>query len=232
MSYNLERLLEAWEHRSLMALREYYKRPDFNWVSEMVDKIYANKESIDEIADKYHVEFEDGGDSKLLIPRASYNNSDDKYYIWLNDTAINNIKSNKKSDDLKREIESFLWHEETHRQQNQLKSSEQPYTGGDIDPDNWEEQKSYLSQYCEIDAFARSVAADIWKNGADSKDIANLKNLKMSYTSKHLIQSYEMIGGEVYKKFLKEIYNWYNEPYVGGKDEYRQWLKDKEIKND
>jgi hypothetical protein len=222
----IEKLLEAWEHERLTVFSEYYRRPDFNWVSEMIDAIYANKDSIDEIANSYKVEFEEGGDSPLLIPYASYENSDDTFHIWLNNKAIESIKSGKKANDLKREIESFLWHEETHRQQNQLKNAEQPYIG-DFDSNSFEERKAYLSQYCEIDAFARSVAADIWKNGADSEDIANLKNLKMSFISQNILKDYQEIDGKIYQKFLQEIYRWYNEPYVGGRDEYRQWLKGK-----
>lgn len=231
MDFNKKKLLEAFEKHYLTTLREYYRRPSFSFISKMIDEIYSDISKIDEIANQYGIEFEEGGKSELIITEALYRSSDNKYHIFLSDKAIENIKNGQDADDLKKEIESFLWHEETHKQQNQEKNSKQPYFS-DFDSNNWEEVKRYLSQYVEIDAFARAVAADIWGNGADSKDLAKLEQLPMTQMSKSIVQSYKQINGKVWHKFLTEISNWYNEPHVGGKDEYRLWLKNHEKENE
>jgi hypothetical protein len=222
--FNKAKLLEAFKIQHLSSLREYYRKPNFEFVSKMIDDICDNLDKIDEISNKYDIEFEDGQNSQLLVVRASYRSSDNKFHIWLSDRAIKSLQTKTNLNDLKREIESFLWHEDTHKQQNQEKNAEQPYFS-DFEPSNWEEVKKYLSQYVEIDSFARCVAEDLWQNGADSKDLNNLESLDMSVTSRNLIRDYKKIGGKVWAKFLQEIYKSYNEPYVGGKDEYRQWLK-------
>jgi hypothetical protein len=217
-------LLEAFENSQMETLREYYRRPDIAWVRKMMKEILENPSQIDVIANKYNVEFEDGGDSPLLVTTAVYRKSDGKFHLWMSNNAIDLMKTNSGLDPLVREIELFIEHEDTHRQQDQLKNSEQPCVNS-MDAQKWESVKKYLSQYQEIPAFARYVARDIFMNGADESNISNLKNLKMSQMSKVIVNNYFKIGGETLKKFLKEIYAWFTEPRVGTGDEYRKWLK-------
>ena len=140
-------------------------------------------------------------------------------------------------------MKEVVTHEETHRQSRQLKSTKQSYVSDktEDEPINEEEalerRKKYLSQYQEIPAFARAVAENLEESGytedalnhlnvvPDELDLDVLVPLDISRESKHAIVFYKVIGGDVWNRFLKEIYDWFHVPYVGGKTEYRAWLR-------
>jgi hypothetical protein len=220
-----EKLMKAYESFPLKQLREYFRKPDFSWIKTMVDKIYKSPDNIDEISNKYNIEFEEGGDSDLIITQASYRTEDQKFHIWLSENTIQNIQKGTNKGLLCTEIEIFLEHEDVHRQQDQLNNNKQPYFS-DFDPKKWEEIKKYLSQFQEIPAFARVVAKEMFINGFTEKDLNNLKELKLTHMAEMIIGNYFKIGGNVLQQFLKEIFNWFNEPRIKGDYEYKQWLKD------
>jgi len=223
--FNIIKLYEGVHYTTRKKLQEIFHRPDFSWISKMVDQVYANPENYEEITKRFKVNFEISEEnSVLLITNASYDMQEDFYNFWLSPRAIENIDSGKSEDLLNVEIESFFVHEETHRQQNQLNISKQPYLG-DYDPDNFEMVKKHLSQYQEIPAYARCIAKDLMENGYKEVDISKLSNLKMTELSKLTIFTYKEIGGEVWKSFLKEVFNYFSEPSVGGNLAYESWLK-------
>jgi hypothetical protein len=223
--WSKEALMRGIDHYSLETLREYFRRSEFSWVSKMINEIYDDINSIDEISNKYKVEFEDGGSSSLIITSASYRHDDGKFHIWLSDDTIDDLQNNKNKEQLIREIELFLEHEDTHKQQDQLNHSKQDYYS-DFNPNKWEEVKKYLSQFQEIPAFARSVAKELFRAGYTEKDVPNIKNIHLTQMANNIINSYFKIGGKILQQFLKEIINWFSEPYAGTKEDYKKWLKD------
>ena len=47
----------------------------------------------------------------------------------------------------------------------------------------------------------------------------------MSKLSVVTIDAYREIGGNAWKCFLKEIYEWFEPPFIGDKYDYKLWLK-------
>jgi hypothetical protein len=218
---NIQELSNGSKHERLKKLYEMYRRPDFSWVHIMMERIYENPNDIDEIANEYNVEFNDGGYGKKLITSAGLKKSG-KIHIELNVNAVNLILRGKHRSLIEDEIEEVLAHENTHIQQNQLKNIEQSYYNK---ASTWEERKKYLSQYVEIDAFARQVSKSMEDRGFSESDISNIQQLKLSDLSNDLIEDYFRIGGEILQKFLSEIYKWFKEPPVGNEIEYKNWLR-------
>lgn len=134
-------------------------------------------------------------------------------------------------------------HENTHLQQDQLEFKKQPY----IDPDK-KDSKEYFSQNCEIDAYARFVGyelEEVLKELRKEKTYDELSSLLTNGNllkilnwgvDKKIISSeasaayliYKNLPSKVFKKFLKEVYNYF-EDQSKGKYDYKNWLQSKSM---
>jgi hypothetical protein len=128
------------------------------------------------------------------------------------------IDSNMRKAEFTFELKDMIVHEETHRQQNQSRNAEQDYIS-DFNPKSWEERKRYLSQYVEIDAIARMVAYEAEMIFYQLKDTDILKLFaslapelqKLSFKAQNIIKDYHNVGGDVWRKFLSEVYRYFTE---------------------
>ena len=52
------KLFEAYYYIKSIKLYETFRRPDFSWVSEMINRIYKNPDDFDKISKEYKVNLE------------------------------------------------------------------------------------------------------------------------------------------------------------------------------
>ncbi len=163
---------------------------------------------------------------RTLIRRAYYSIGDGKIHVVLKDSAINAIENNEKKEEFKKELLQVLTHEDTHRQQDQGRNREQYYVSEEEGPEK------YLSQKFEIDAFARTVGRGLVDANVGVKTIINhlpprpekdkvfaqeiykdrMKKLASKYKldplSIIILSKYHLIGGSVWRRFLKRLYEY------------------------
>jgi len=191
-----------------------------------------------------------------LIAKAAYNTRKDEYTVTISPKFWNALKRQEPEHRLPfiAELDSILEHEYAHRQQNQLGSRNQKYVHPLMTPSEHNEycNKSddaynefrrgkylkYLSQPMEIAAYARGVARKIdKKKDFDLNDyfcrmviddkFKYAARLKWEDAEHYLIATYKEIGGDVWKRFKKEFYNYFAKPHIGTESGYRDWLKSK-----
>lgn len=165
--------------------------------------------------------------SRTLIRRAYYSIGDGKIHVVLKDSAINAIENNEKKEEFKKELLRVLTHEDTHRQQDQGKNREQRYVS-----EEEEGLEKYLSQKFEIDAFARTVGRGLVDAGVEVETLINhlpprpekdnvfaqeiykdkMKKLASKYRldplSIIILSKYYLIEGNVWRRFLKRLYEY------------------------
>jgi hypothetical protein len=134
-------------------------------------------------------------------------------------------------------------HENTHLQQDQLEFKKQPY----IEPDK-KDSKEYFSQNCEIDAYARFVGYELEKVLKELRKEKTYDELSSLLTNGNLLKIlnwgvdkkiisneasatyliYKNLPSKVFKKFLKEVYDYF-EDQSKGKYDYKNWLQSKSM---
>jgi hypothetical protein len=186
-------------------LREFYIKYNLNWVENLVNDLYSSLSS-KEIKNKYNTIVEFGYSEKdRLVLNADFNLETKNYFISLNKTIIENSNEDDIKEDLIKEIQFNLMHEDTHRQQNQgnLKYQKLPNLSKIT-------TKKYLSHYTEIDARAREISYWLKQNGNDlDKSLEKIQKNIDTGPHKDTIKWYHEIGGSVYHKFLSEIYRFF-----------------------
>ena len=195
-------------------LQEYYRRPELNWVDTFVDELYDNPDDFIEIGDKYKISFElDDDTCESLIKKSGYIDTLDIYRVFIPLSTVVFIDKGLYKNDFKIELKEWLAHENIHKQQNQLKSKDQPYYNG---PDSIR----YYSQQVEIDAMAHSVAYELEtkigiNNASDAVDYIIEGDInKLSVKAQHTVDNYKNeIKGIPWRRFLSEIYDYYNKPH-------------------
>lgn len=222
--------------------RESYVDLNIPAYEKMVDEIYKDPENYEDIAWDlgliflYDKDLENPNSPNTLIWKASYNLKTGKFYVFLSEKALDGIDEGKNKEEFKKELIRILVHEDTHRQQDQGKNKEQSYIG-DFDSKNEDSSTLYFSQKFEIDAFARSVGRGIidaqitlakvlklLPSKPEKRDEFSLRDFRGSFRkiySKYkldpqtvaLIAEYYLIGGDVWKRFLKRLYEYLPESY-------------------
>jgi hypothetical protein len=234
-SRNLEEYLK--KQFILDRLLEAYRRPDLSWIENFVDEIYKNPDDMRDIGKKYKTKLlsSDIIDDNHQILSASYSKIKDIYEITLTENAISDLEEgrSRNKDELKTELYEFLVHEETHRQQNQLNQYKQKYTDLPINATS-EDADKHVSQKVEIDANGRGIAYEALKKiPHNSKDELIKKIITenkidldiLSDKSKALLLAYRRIGGKVWRKFIRRLYDFISYGFsVKGLADYNLWL--------
>jgi hypothetical protein len=211
------------DYQRLARLYEFYQQPDTSWVRIMMERVYENFNLIDEIGKEYNVKWETKeNNSGRLVSEADYNVKTNEITIYLSNRAIDAILKKRLRTRIAEEIEKTIVHEKIHDQQNQLNQSKQPYQNSFTDHADY---LKYLSQYQEIDAFAKQVAKIMEDRNYSEKDVAAIRSLQLPEIEKRLVEDYYEIGGDVLKKFLNEVYRWFTEPPIGNEFDYKEWLR-------
>jgi hypothetical protein len=188
-------------------LNEAYHQPDLSWVTKMIDEWMEDPENADAIANQYGVNLMllQNSDEYLC---AGYNPASKVYELFLSDNAFDDIEKKRKMMLLK-EIESAIVHEETHSQQNQKKFADQKVIRGETD------YYGYLSQPHEIAAFARMFSFEIRRFQKDDekaiKAIQSGDTRGITASNRNVLQSYQQIGGDVYKRLISEMVRYITE---------------------
>lgn len=184
-------------------LQEFYVNYDLDWVEDFV-KDLESEVSDEKIVKKYRVITETRRDeSHEIVLDCSYDFTDKNYYVVLNLRLLENDEMVARyHKQLVAELKRAFVHEDTHRQQDQTS-----FEHLKNDP-NEKQYKDYLSHHTEIAARAREFAQYLKDTGSSvftsaMARIATHDNI--SPYSKILIK-YQKIGGEIYKKFLNELF--------------------------
>jgi hypothetical protein len=190
-------------------LREFYINYEYDWIEDFVNDLYGNT-SNKEIFEKYriHCIFEYPEEEKLknrLVTSGSYSPEENSYTFIFNKDLLENDDDDRLKDDLTKELQHCMVHEDTHRQQmsgNVLKYK--------IPKQNEVFSDEYLSHPTEIDARAREVASWLKFQGCNIKEA--IKRIQLSQDLgefDEVVGFYHEIGGPVYHKYLAEIYRYF-----------------------
>jgi hypothetical protein len=230
------KLIDAWLDSRVSSLLKMLRKPDLSWVDNFINDLLHNDDitDLEYLKKKYKVDVRfEAPSSKMknnaFIIRASYSTKMHLYtFIVRKDFgSLGNIDNA-----LAQEIREFYTYEQTHEQQDQLKSSLQRYYDGSED-----DIAQYLSQDEEITAMARGVAYTIKSRSSLEEDDDVVKAIVMNDTAilnflpdkdQATVALYREIGGNAWKKFLKSVYSYFNSSTASylGQIEYRKWLKD------
>ena len=226
-------LKNAYENAVKQKLLEAYRRTDLSWIESFVDELYAQPTDFEDILAKYKIEFTIGDEKpETFIRSAEYLPSTDVYSLEITENAFDDIEKGRNREYFKIELYEFLSHEDAHRQQNQLRNSQQPYsrlTPDAIDADI----VRHLSQHDEIDASARGIAHEAFMKipHTSNRDLmsklinSDLSELLSEKSYSRLVR-YRQIGGAVWRRLLKRAYEYLDSPGVsGGLEAYHNWLK-------
>lgn len=233
-----DKLIENWYYYGYYKpFREKYLKVNTEDIEYMVDEIYNDPESINDIAKRYNILFIYDEDyvGNLLISHGGYDASTDFINLYVSDDGATAFETGRKKGTMKSEILATYAHEYTHHQQNQKGSEKDNYKGYETlakeEDSRWEVTKKYISQVQEIDAFARGFAQEMARNKVKLSYIMNnipevdrlhfteedldkyqtAFNKKLSKYSLSLggivsFMYYYLIGGDVWKRYLKRLY--------------------------
>ena len=228
-----ERLIEWLLNETVVRkLLEAYRDTGLPWVKGFVDELYDNPDDFERTCEKYKISILGGTVKKpgTHVLAASYNDTTDSYKVTLTKNCLDDVDRGLRRDEFETELHEFLIHEETHRQQNQLKSRERPYF--DL-PDEFDQEDvvRHLSQQVEIDANGRGVAYEASKKVPhDSSEDLLVKLVKgdldkyLSRKATMVLQYYKKIGGDPWRRFLKKAYEYLDSNYAGSLADYNAWF--------
>jgi hypothetical protein len=198
--------------KKLKKLKEYYVKSDFSKIRQFFERLYDGEDLLDVESDFDYELMEGEGD--LAVNGAAYQPDRDKIVIYVHPNIIEDIDSGKRNfkNDVIKEAELAIAHEEVHRQQNQLdmwSNTQSKLIRGQ------EDYKGYISQVHEIDAHAAGIA-EYLKRKHNNKTILGFLSKGEFPTLRddfqYVVDTYKEIGGKVWEKFLKEIYDYIEEP--------------------
>ena len=197
-----------------ITIREAFYHTGFDWVKNLVEDFYTP--NFDDFEKKYNVNIVVVDDeTTLLVKEAEYDPVTNLYTLYIPRKVGEKVEKNDRSIVLRLidEITDCLVHEDTHRQQNQTSSEKDPYKKKDEDnPDE------YYMQTRETSAYARQIAEQYRKKKYDVK--TTVRNLikctseslsPLESSSKSDAERYKQIGGKVWRKFLEEVYMYFQE---------------------
>lgn len=228
--------------KRLLKIKEKYDNISTEYINSIVDKLFTDPDGDIEIEETTNILFDyvgrvkplktaDGRIIKTLIHHASYDKISKKIIFYLTSDGVDVINNgtSEEREIFRKQFILLYKHEQIHSQQDKEGIPNIKYYDGDSE--DWEKHKRYLSQYCEIDAFARSIAQDIENcktkvskifkrlpprdyeiiTDSDREDYKsmvkyNLARYNFDDTVLDTLSDYAIIGGDVWKKLLKRIY--------------------------
>jgi hypothetical protein len=195
---------ESKKKKFFKKLNEFYIKYNFDWVENFINDLYYSSLSAEELFNKYQISYDfEYSDENRLVLKSSYIPQSNSYNITLNKKFLSGNNSEEYYDDLIKELQHTLVHEDTHRQQNQFELKAK-------NPDKVP-TKEYLSEPIEIDARAREIASWLKNSGCNLEQaIEKVQFNKDTDKFEETIKNYHEIGGSVYHKFLSEIYRYYD----------------------
>jgi hypothetical protein len=194
-------------------LREFYVNYDLDWVEEFVNDLDGTMTD-KEIEEKYKIVIEVENFSSIdntLVSNCAYDTQSKNYTLTLNSRLLKDENwAALYRDQLIAEIKCAIAHEDTHRQQDQTSFEHLKNEPSE------KRSEDYLSHHTEIAARARELVQYLINTGSNvltqaMTRIATHKGLPKRYSD--ILSIYQEIGGDVYKKFLSEIY-WAYDPHV------------------
>jgi hypothetical protein len=192
-------------------LNEAYLEPDLSWVDKFVNELYTHKD-LDALENDYLIVISidnENVDTERMIQKASYDPVTKKYHIYLSDKNIDDIDRGYNREQFTLELKRVIYHEDTHRLQDQNDAFSKTKIA------NIDNTKEYVSNYHEIDAFAREVALSFKELGYSlQKTVEYIEKINYNISSndkiekdlKEIIWQYRNADSSVYRKFLKEVY--------------------------
>ena len=218
-------------------LKEIYNRPDLSWVDDWVRKLYSDEDtSVIEREHKVDISAESPLETRLrrkndnssgmtpeeieseyrltkdkILLKGEYFPYEDKCTFTLNKDLLKEIDEGRYHDELVREIKQFFVHENRHMQQNQpgfIEANNKRYTKKISDLE-------YLMSKQEIDAWAAEVAESLEvSSGKEAIEKIRLRHERPRSISPNylaIIDKYYRLGGDALKKFLTEVWRYYEE---------------------
>jgi hypothetical protein len=209
VAINIDKIRRHCKH-----LREYYIKTDLTQVDKFFDDLYSGKDLL-EVEEKCHYELAQKSVNDFLVQGASYQPDREKIIIYVHPNAIEDIDTGKGlfKNQIKKEAKLAIAHEEIHRQQHQGEMW-QNTKNKLVDPE--EDYDGYLSQAFEIDAHAVGCAQYLIGKYPEKKILDNLSNgivTGLDDALQSAADRYKEIGGKVWQKFLKEMYDYIIEPH-------------------
>jgi hypothetical protein len=188
-------------------LREFYVKYDLSWVDDLVNDLYDNSVSDNDIKEKYSVVISfESDENDVIVVVCAYDQSDKRYHIALNERLIMSDIEDQLKSNLTIELKRAIAHEDTHRQQDQIGMDASRIASPS------DGTRKYLSQPQEIDARARELAYFFENEKCNAKEaLRRIEQMDSLGSYTEVVQWYHLIGGSIYKKFLSEVYRYFYE---------------------